>query len=70
MSLYTTPGVYLDGLCIYDYPSQRRVLSEMSKTGLKNLTIKECENICRGLLFKIILKKSLRNEPKIVCYII
>ena len=49
MSLYTTPGVYLDGLCIYDYPSPRRVLDEMSIIGKTNLSITECRNICKGL---------------------
>ena len=53
MSLHTTPGVNLDGLCIYDYPSPRRVLDEMSITGQTNMSITVCENICKGLLLKI-----------------
>ena len=49
MSITTKPGVFLDGSCIYDFPSPRGVLSEISKTGLKDLTITRCEKNCKGL---------------------
>ena len=68
MSLYTTPDVYLDGLCIYDYPSPRRVLDEMSITGQKNLSITECKNICKGFLFNKVSENQI--EPEIMCDII
>ena len=50
LSVYSTPGLYLNGLCIYDYPSPNRVLSDLSKTGLKNLTFGVCKDICKGIL--------------------
>ena len=56
MSVYSTPGIHLNGQCIYDYPSPRRVLGESSKTGQKNLTITECKSICKGSSFQIKLK--------------
>ena len=49
MSVTATPGVFLDGSCIYDFPSPRGVLSEISTTGLTDLTITKCEKICKGL---------------------
>ena len=49
MSLPPTPVVFLDGSCIYDFPSPRGVLSEISTTGLTDLTITKCEKICKGL---------------------
>ena len=49
ISVPPTPVVFLDGSCIYDFPSPRGVLSEKSKTGLKDLTITKCETICKGL---------------------
>ena len=51
MSVWTTPPEYLDGLCVNDYPQNRRVLDEFSMTGLKNLTIESCGSICEGLDF-------------------
>ena len=48
MSVWTTPPEYLDGLCVNDYPQNRRVLNEFSMTGLKNLTIESCGSICEG----------------------
>ena len=68
MSLYTTPGVNLHGLCIHDYPSSRRVLDEMSITGQKNLSITECLNICKGFLFNKVSENQI--EPEIMCDII
>ena len=54
MSIWTTPQKYLSGLCVNDYPQNRRVLNEFSITGLKNLTVQNCESICQGLdLFSI-----------------
>ena len=58
MTVYSTPGLYLDGLCIYDYPAPKCVLCERSKTGLNHLTLKECRNICKGLLSKININKN------------
>lgn len=45
-SVYTTPTEEVDGQCIYDFPSNRRVLDEFSITGLTNLTILSCANFC------------------------
>ena len=47
MSVYSTPKTYIHGLCIYDFPSPRRVLSDLSITGEKNLTIQNCSEICK-----------------------
>ena len=50
-----TLEMFFDGLCIYAYPcldrypSIRRVLNGFSSTGDKNMTIENCENICKGL---------------------
>merc|ERR1711990_236573 len=45
MSLYSI-GI-IDGLCIYDFPPPRHVLSGLSVTGHKNMTIHNCKNICK-----------------------
>ena len=48
MSVWTTPINYLEGLCINDFPQNRRVLDEFSVTGLTNLTVAYCGSICQG----------------------
>ena len=48
MSLYTTPEIGLDTLCIYDNPSPRRVLNGLSIVGHTNMTIQNCQNVCEG----------------------
>ena len=48
MSVWTTPLNYLEGLCINDFPQNRRVLDEFSVTGLTNLTVAYCGSICQG----------------------
>ena len=48
MSVWTTPLNNLEGLCINDFPQNRRVLNELSITGLANLTIDVCGTICQG----------------------
>ena len=58
LSVWTTPPNHLVGYCINDYPQNRRVLNEFSITGLKNLTIESCGNICEG-------KESLFSKPLI-----
>ena len=47
MSVWNTPPETLIGYCVNDYP--RRVLNDFSITGLKDLTIVSCKNICKGL---------------------
>ena len=51
VSVYTTPTEEVDGQCIYDFPSKRRVLVEFSITGLTNLTILSCANLCSDYEF-------------------
>lgn len=48
MSVWKTPPKVLHGFCVNDYPQNRRVLNEFSITGLSNLTIESCSNICKG----------------------
>ena len=48
MNVWTTPATFLNGLCINDFPENRRVLNEFSMTGLNNLTIESCKVICKG----------------------
>ena len=50
MSIYSTPLLKPGGLCIYDFPSPRRVLDKLSIKGLQNLTIENCSNICKSKL--------------------
>ena len=50
MSVYSTLPFNLNGLCIYDYPSPRRVLDDLSITGQKNVTVESCKTICKGVL--------------------
>ena len=56
MNVWTTPLNYFDGLCINDFPENRRVLNEFSITGLRNLTVDYCESICEGKNFHILLQ--------------
>ena len=49
MSVYTTPNIDPNGLCIYDYPENRRVLKGYSVTGDKNMTVEYCQDMCSGL---------------------
>ena len=48
MSVWTTPPEELHGVCVNDYPQNRRVLDEFSITGLTNLTIEHCSSLCQG----------------------
>ena len=48
MSVWTTLPEELYGICVNDYPQNRRVLDEFSITGLTNLTIEHCSSICQG----------------------
>ena len=48
MSVWKTPNQYLYGLCINDFPENRRVLNDYSITGLTDLTIENCGIICQG----------------------
>ena len=47
-SPYSTPKPHYDQLCIYAFPSPRRVLSDLSITGEKNMTIQNCKQLCKG----------------------
>ena len=51
ISIWTTPPQQFHGYCIHDYPENRRALDEYSITGLDNLTIENCYNICEGMNF-------------------
>ena len=48
MSLYSIPQSIPDGLCIYNFPTPRRVLDRKSVTGSENMTIDYCKQICQG----------------------
>ena len=47
----------INGLCIYAFPcsnrvpTQRLVLHSFSSIGNNNMTIENCQNICKGLEF-------------------
>ena len=47
-SLWTTPPEHPSGLCINDFPENQRVLNDYSVTGLQNMTIEYCYEICQG----------------------
>jgi len=51
MSVYTTPKSDPNGLCIFDFPSPRRVLDDYSITGYINMTIEYCEAICQEFYY-------------------
>ena len=48
MSIWKTPPKELFAYCVNDYPENRRVLSDLSITGLKDMTIEKCSNFCKG----------------------
>ena len=48
LSIWSTPPQILEGLCVYDFPSNKRVLSDFSMTGSRNLTKEICASICSG----------------------
>ena len=48
LSIWTTPKNYLNGLCVYDFPENRRALQGFSQTGIQNLTIEYCRDLCSG----------------------
>ena len=48
MSVYTTPNKNPNGLCIYDFPENRRVLNGYSITGDSNMYVEYCRDICSG----------------------
>ena len=45
ISLYNTPLITLNGLCVYDYPDQR-VFEGPSFTGQNDMTIEKCKDLC------------------------
>ena len=47
MSVYSTPKNNINGLCIYDFPYPRRVLSGLSIIGKNNMTIENCSEVCK-----------------------
>ena len=49
MSVYSNPKT-IYGLCLYDFPSPRGVLGDLSITGFHNMTIQSCKNICTGII--------------------
>lgn len=51
MSLWNTPPKEFIGFCVNDYPQNRRVLNDFSITGLLDLTIESCGEICKGKNF-------------------
>ena len=48
LSIWTTLPFHLNGVCLNDYPQNNRVLNEFSITGLENLTLSTCGEICKG----------------------
>ena len=61
MSVYSTPQINPDGLCIFDYPSPRGVLDGFSITDKTKTTVGQCRNICKGLLFSINVEVSISS---------
>ena len=51
MSVYSTPKTNINGLCVFDFPYPRRVLSDLSITGKNNMTIENCSEICKNYEF-------------------
>ena len=47
MSVYSTPKTNINGLCVYDFPYPRRILSDLSIIGQNNMTIENCSDICK-----------------------
>ena len=47
MSLYSTPKIE-NGLCVYEFPSSKRVQSDSSVTGRSNMNSHKCKKICQG----------------------
>ena len=45
---YLTPNIDLNGLCIYDFPSPRRVLDKHFVTENQVMTTENCRVICKG----------------------
>ena len=50
ITVYSTPRINLDGLCIFDYPSPLGVLDRLSISDPKKTTANQCKNFCKGLL--------------------
>ena len=51
MSVYSTTKTNINGLCVFDFPYPRRVLSDLSITGKNNMTIENCSEICKNYEF-------------------
>ena len=45
---YLTPNIDFNGLCIYDFPSPRRVLDKHFVTENQVMTTENCRVICKG----------------------
>lgn len=60
MNVWRTPSMDLKGLCVYDFPSNRRVLDGYWVSGDKNLTIQACSEACSGREYNNIIVFSVR----------
>ena len=48
ISVYSTPKTNINGLCVFDFPYPRRILSDLSIIGKNNMTIENCSEICKN----------------------
>ena len=47
LNLWTVPKKNLDGICVYNSPTNE-ILYEYQEKGHENLTVEECQSICKG----------------------
>ena len=47
ISLWTVPSKTLDGICVFNSPTNE-ILSEYQEKGHQNLTVEKCQSICLG----------------------
>ena len=64
ISIWSTIPDELNGLCVNDYPHDGRVLSDFSITGIQDLTVEYCGDLChsKGQEQNIFLIKKLIVE--------
>ena len=48
INVWSSIPTIINGLCVQDFPNNRRVLPDTSITGLQNMTVSFCHNFCEG----------------------
>ena len=48
ISLWKVPPKILDGICVYNSPTNLKILSDFRLKGIKKLTVEKCNDICEG----------------------